>query len=57
MLNIMKPDYEARMRLYLKPSRGSIHLHLCLVILDTFLAIAYLGGQIAYVIAGEYDDM
>lgn len=57
MFNLMKPDLEVRMRLYLKPNRGSILFQLSLILLDTLLAIAYLSGQIAYVITGEYDDM
>ena len=57
MFNLMKPDLEVRMRLYLKPNRGSILLQLCLVLLDTILACAYISGQFAYVIAGSYTEM
>ena len=57
MFNLMKPDLETRMRLYLKPNRGSIPLQLSLVIFDTVLACAYLSGQFAYVIAGSYTEM
>ena len=57
MLNLIRPDLHVRMRLYLKPNRGSIPLQLCLVILDTLLACAYLSGQFAYVIKGSYSEM
>ena len=56
MFNIVKPDLEVRLRLYLKPNRGSIPLQLFLVILDALLAIAYLSGQFAYVIKGSYNE-
>ena len=57
MFNLVTPDLEVRMRLYLKPNRGSIPFQLCLVLLDTILACAYLSGQFAYVISGDYSDL
>ena len=56
MLNIAHPDFETRMRLYLKPKNGSVSLMLILLLGDTVLAITYLACQFAYVIKGNYLD-
>ena len=42
MLNIATPDFQTRMRLYLKPKNGSISLMLVLLLADTVLAITYM---------------
>lgn len=42
MLNIYKPDFATRMRLYLKPQDGSLSIMLILLMTDTVLSITYI---------------
>ena len=42
MLNIVTPDFETRIRLYLKPKDGSIKTMMFLLITDTILALSYI---------------
>ena len=56
MLNIYKPDFATRMRLYLKPRDGSLSIMFILLITDTFLSLAYIWAQFRYVINGSYRD-
>jgi len=54
MLNFHNPDFRTRIRMYLKPKEASICLELFLLLLDTTLAIAYIGSQFAYLLEGNY---
>ena len=56
MLNIAEPDFTTRLRLYLKPDKGNLKMHLLLLLSDTVLAITYISSQLSYVIAGHYLD-
>lgn len=56
MLNIYKPNFETRMRLYLKPQDDSIIIMFTLLIADTVLSITYICAQFAYVVDGNYTD-
>ena len=56
MLNIVNPDFQTRMRLYLKPRDSGICKMLLALIIDTMLAISYICAQCAYVIEGHYVD-
>ena len=54
MFNIVFPDFETRLKLYLKPTNGSTGILLFLLLLDTALSIFYIVGQFIYVLDGNY---
>ena len=54
MFNIVFPDFETRLNLYLKPTNGSTGILLFLLLLDTALSIFYIVGQFIYVLDGNY---
>ena len=54
MFNIVYPDLETRLKLYLKPSDGSTGTMLFLLLVDTALSIFYIVGQFIYVLDGNY---
>ena len=44
MINMKKPDFETRMRLYLKPQNGSLVVMFSLLITDFILSITYISA-------------
>ena len=56
MVNILRPSFTTRVRLYLKPVGRNPVLLLLLLLLDTSLSITYFSAQIAYVVHGNYED-
>ena len=56
MLNVVKPNFVTRMRMYLNPHDGSISLQFLLLVSDTILALIYITAQLNYVLKGTYDD-